>query len=55
VASSPIATFVSPIDMSGGLISCTYTTKETWVERFGGWGVRAAQWYVKLLGRLAAP
>ena len=52
MASDPIARFISPIDMSGGLVSCTYTTKEQWIEKYGSWAVRIAQQYVRLLGRL---
>jgi hypothetical protein len=55
VAGSPVTTFISPIDLSAGPISCHYTTKEQWIEQFGHWAVRAAWYYVRLLGRLVAP
>ena len=44
--------FVSPIDLSGGPISCEYTTKEQWLNRLGPSGIRLAWYYVKLLARL---
>lgn len=52
VAGSPLGTFISPLDLSGGLIACHYTTHEDWLEEYGGFAVKAAQYYVKLLGRL---
>lgn len=52
MAGSDFARFASPIDMSGGLISCTYVEHPTnsWDARAVKAALRYAKWLVDFAG-----
>lgn len=52
VSGTSLGSFVSPIDLSGGLVSCEYVTGPDWVTRFGPWAAKGAIDYGKWLARL---
>lgn len=55
VGGAPLSTFISPLDLSNGLISCEWVEGPDWTTRFGPWASRGALNYAKWLLRLAAP